>query len=86
MERAVAARADDGSFAIAYTPALREITVDTTQLAGPRIQARWMDPLNGRFTAVAESPLPRRAAQPFQPGTENSQGLTDWVLVLESSP
>jgi len=84
VERALAAVADDGSFAIAYTPSVRDLRLDTTRLAGPRINARWMDPLTGASAAAGGPTLDRSAGQVLRPPGPNSAGLGDWVLVLES--
>ena len=84
---AVAARASDRSFAIAYLPRSREITIDLGQLAGPTVVARWYDPADGRFLPVSGSPFPAiglRALQPERAG--NSSGFDDWVLILQSAP
>jgi hypothetical protein len=84
-DRAVAARAGDGSFAIAYTPSIRTLNVALGQLAGPRINARWFDPTNGTYTTVPGSPFLASGVQSFRPAGNNSTGYSDWVLVLEST-
>jgi Protein of unknown function (DUF4038)/Putative collagen-binding domain of a collagenase len=86
VERALAASAHDGSFAIAYTPALRRLEFNTSALAGPRINAKWIDPLSGTRSSAPGAPFARSARQSLQPPGPNSAGLTDWVLFLESSP
>jgi Protein of unknown function (DUF4038)/Putative collagen-binding domain of a collagenase len=83
-ERAVAARTPDGSIAIIYLPDSREITVDLAELAGPEVAARWYDPADGRFAAVRGSPFEASGQRRFDPGTDNTSGFDDWVLVLES--
>jgi hypothetical protein len=83
-ERAVAARTADGSWAIVYVPASREVTVDLAQLAGPDVAARWYDPAEGRFSVVGGSPFPAAGPRRFNPEPDNSSALDDWVLVLES--
>jgi hypothetical protein len=85
QDRAVAARAADGSFAIAYLPSIRTVTVNLGQLAGPRVNARWYDPANATYTAVTGSPFPASGSQTFRPASNNASGFADWVLVLESS-
>ncbi|HEX6707570.1 MAG TPA: DUF4038 domain-containing protein [Albitalea sp.] len=84
VERALAALAEDRSFAIAYTPSVRALHLDTTRMAGPRISARWMDPQDGSTASVAGPPLPRSPTLVLQPPGTNSAGQGDWVLVLES--
>jgi Protein of unknown function (DUF4038)/Putative collagen-binding domain of a collagenase len=86
-ERAVAARAADGSLALLYLPSAREITIDLGQLAGPSVAADWYDPADGRVSTVSGSPFPAAGSRRFQPSpVENSSGFDDWVLVLESRP
>ncbi len=84
-DRAVAARAADGSFAIAYMPSVRTITVNLSQLTGPRVNARWYDPASGTYAAVTGSPFPASGSQTFRPAGNNAFGFGDWALVLEST-
>lgn len=85
QDRAVAARATDGSFAIAYMPSVRTVTLNLAQLAGPRVNARWYDPASGTYSAVAGSPFLASGSQTFRPAGNNTSGFGDWVLVLEST-
>jgi hypothetical protein len=80
---ASAAWASDGKFAFVYTPALRDLTVDLSRLAGP-VTARWYDPTNGTFSAAAAAPLPNAGSYTFRPTRNNARAKTDWVLVLET--
>ena len=48
--------------------------------------ARWYDPSNGTFTAIAGSPFANTGSRNFTPAGNNHAGDGDWVLVLESSP
>jgi hypothetical protein len=84
--RAVAARASDGSFALAYLPDVRSVTLSLGQLAGPHVTARWFDPANGAYSAIAGSPFTASGSRAFTPTASNSAGDPDWVLVLESVP
>jgi hypothetical protein len=81
---ATAARTDDGSLVIAYTPTLRPLTVDMTRLAGPAI-ARWYDPTDGGFTDVGGAPFPNVGTLTFRPPNANLAGDGDWVLVVETA-
>lgn len=85
-DRAVAARASDRSSAIAYLPSARSVTVNLEQLAGPKVNARWYDPANGAYSAIAGSPFRASGSQAFRPAGNNSSGFSDWVLVLDSTP
>lgn len=84
-DRAVAARAADGSFAVAYTPNVRTLVVALGQLVGPRVNARWFDPTSGSYSAVPGSPFLASGSQAFTPPGNNATGYGDWVLVLEST-
>ena len=82
-----AARADDGSFAMAYVPptgvGVRTLTVDLGRLAGPQATLFWFNPVNattttiGTFTATGKRDV-------TTPG-ENGDGWNDWLLVMQSS-
>jgi hypothetical protein len=86
QDRAVAARAADRSFAIAYMPSVRTVTVNLAQLAGPNVNARWYDPANGTYVSIPGSPFPASGSQTFRPATANASSFGDWALVLESTP
>lgn len=83
-DRAVAARASDGSFAIAYLPSMRTVTIDLTRLNGPRVNARWCDPTNGVCTTAGGSPFSATGSQTFLPLGPNSTNFGDWMLTLDS--
>ena len=83
--RAVAASTADGSLAMVYIPDRREITLDLARLAGPLVEARWYDPADGRFEAVAGSPFSTTGSRRLGAQTDsNSAGFDDSVLILES--
>jgi hypothetical protein len=77
-----AAATPDGTLAMAYLPFARKITVDMSKLSGP-VTARWFDPTNNTFTAIAGSPFANSGSRQFTPPGNNSAGDGDWVLVLE---
>ncbi len=86
-ERALAARAADGSFALIYLPSRRAATVDLGRLAGPEVAARWYDPAGGAFVTVDGAPFAAAGTRRFSPEpSTNSSGFEDWVLLLESRP
>jgi uncharacterized protein DUF4038/collagenase-like protein with putative collagen-binding domain len=88
-DRAVAALATGGSFAVAYVPgpSSRTINIKLSLLSGPNIKAQWCDPTNGNCTPDANSPFGLVANQSFTtPASPNSGGFNDWVLLLESVP
>lgn len=85
-DRAVAARASDGSFAVAYLPGIRNIAIDMSRLAGPRVNAQWVDPRSGARSAAPGSPFPASGTTTLRPDGNNSSGYGDWLLLLESTP
>lgn len=85
LDRAVAAKAANGSYALAYLPSVRTVTANLGQLAGPKVNARWFDPASGAYSAIPGSPFSATGSQTFRPASNNSSNYGDWVLVLESS-
>jgi len=83
-DRAVAARASDGSFAVVYLPSVRAVTFNLAQLTGPNVNARWCDPTNGVCTTASGSPFPAAGSQTLVPPGANNNNYGDWVLMLES--
>ena len=77
------ARAADGSLIMSYLPVNATITVDMTKMRGPA-SARWFDPTNAKYTAIAGSPFPNTEKKTFSAPGNNSAGDPDWVLVLEN--
>lgn len=82
--RAAAAVARDGSYAVVYSPSLRFLSCDLSQLQGQAVSARWYDPTNGTLSPVPGSPFEPRGARVFTPPGPNAGGFEDWVLLLKS--
>ena len=80
---ATTARTADGSLVLSYLPTRRTVTLDMTRLSGPAT-ARWFDPSNGTYIAIAGSPLANTGSRRFTPPGKNHDGDGDWVLVLEA--
>jgi Protein of unknown function (DUF4038)/Putative collagen-binding domain of a collagenase len=79
-----AARANEGSLAVAYVPrSPQTLTVDLTKLSGV-IQARWFDPASGDFLGVSGSPIPAVGSRDFTTPRSKAHRDGDWVLVLEA--
>jgi len=79
-----AARVTDGSLAIAYLPKFNNITVDMSKMAGP-VTAFWYDPSSGHsfwITGPYNGTFLNSGFQNFRPTGNNSDGDSDWVLVL----
>jgi hypothetical protein len=83
---ATTARTGDGSLVMSYIPTARAITVDMTKLSGAAT-ARWFDPTTGAYMAISGSPFANSGTKAFTPPTaQHSDGYSDWVLVLETTP
>ena len=81
-----AALASDGSFAIAYfTTVPSNLTIDLGKLAGPNVLCRWYDPTNGMYREIGTFAASSSIANAFNPLSNNAEGLSDWVLVMEST-
>jgi hypothetical protein len=80
---ATAARTPDGRLAIAYAPTIRPLTIDMTMLSAS-VTARWFDPSDGAYTAIADSPFSNTGSRTFTPPGPNQDRDGDWVLVLEA--
>ena len=48
LDRVTAAATDDGRLAVAYLPAPRSVTIQSSALAGPHVRAEWFEPATGR--------------------------------------
>lgn len=79
---AACGRVADGSLIMIYMPSNRTMTVDMTKLSGTAT-CRWYDPMDGSYTADAASPHTNSGTHDFSRATSNSNGESDWVLVLE---
>jgi hypothetical protein len=81
---ATAARTGDGRTAIVYVPTARTISVNMTQLSGPAT-AWWFDPTAGTYFTVSGSPFANTGTRNFTSPGNNSDGDSDWVLVLQAN-
>lgn len=68
--------AHDGTFAVAYIPAQRDVDLDCSAMHGP-LRAAWFDPRSGRFVGTGLT-LPQGTVQHFHPPS-----VGDWVLLIE---
>ncbi len=82
-----AAHTSDGSLVMAYVPSTgiepRTITVNMAKLSGAA-QARWFNPTDGNYRAIAGSPFANDGSREFTTPGDNGTGTNDWVLVLEA--
>lgn len=82
-----AARTGDGRLVMAYVPSTRTeartLTVDMTRLAGSA-DGKWFNPTDGKYHAIAGSPLGNTGLREFTTPGDNGTATNDWVLVLET--
>jgi len=79
--RVVAARAEDGSFVIAYLPTPRPVKLKLDKLTGKSVKARWYDPRKGACREIGE--YPNTGTREFVP--PSGEAKSDWVLVLNDA-
>lgn len=79
IHRVVAARAEDGSYVIAYSPNGQPVSIHMEKVRGSPVKARWYDPRNGMWKAVGE--YPNYGIHEFVTPSLGEQN--DWVLVLD---
>jgi hypothetical protein len=77
-----AARAEDGTLAVAYLPDGGTIRVALSRLRGS-IEAAWFDPTDGQSRPVQGSPFTNEGSRSLTTPGPNAAGDHDWVLVLE---
>jgi hypothetical protein len=76
-----AARAEDGSFLIAYLPRGSNIGIHMNKIAGKNVKAQWYDPREGTWREIGT--FANTATREFvAPSTGDHN---DWVLVLEDA-
>jgi hypothetical protein len=76
-----AARAEDGSFVIAYLPTGKPVSIKMDRLSGKAVKAQWYDPREGTWRLIGE--YPSTGTRAF---TAPSRGdKDDWVLVLDDA-
>jgi hypothetical protein len=80
--RLVAARAEDRSFAIAYTPVGQPLSIAPNTFNGSQVKAQWYDPRTGIWQAVGQ--YPKESIPEFVPPSRGAKD--DWVLVLDAMP
>lgn len=76
-----AARANDGSYLIAYTPLGRALSVRLDRIRGATARAFWFDPRTGVTTEIGR--FSTSQDQTFDPPGVDGRG-NDWVLVVDS--
>ena len=74
-----AARAEDGSFVVAYLPFGHRVGIHMDKLAASRIKGLWYDPREGTWSVIGE--YTNRGIREFVPPSSGDHN--DWLLVLE---
>ncbi len=75
------ARAEDGSFALAYSPFGNPFSARLDRISGGRVVAHWYDPRTGGWDRIGE--YANTGVQEFTPPSCGEQD--DWVLVLDDA-
>jgi hypothetical protein len=74
----------DGSLAMTYSPTTATLTANMAKFS-KAVSASWYDPTNGTYHPIVGSPFANSGTQNFAtPGT-NSEGSSDWILVLSTA-
>jgi hypothetical protein len=81
QDHAQAARADDGSFLIAYLPQGHPVRVRMDKVSGKQVKARWYDPREGTWRDIGE--YANTGTREFVAPSQGPQ--SDWVLVLDDA-
>jgi hypothetical protein len=76
-----AARAEDGSFLIAYLPQGNPVGIHMNRISGQDVQARWYDPRVGTWRGIGR--FPNTGTHEFAAPSRGDK--SDWVLVLEDA-
>jgi hypothetical protein len=74
-----AARAEDGTFAVIYSPRGEAFTLNKQIFSSPRLKEHWYDPRYGTFAYVHTTY--NASFQTYAPPTSGRGN--DWILVLE---
>jgi hypothetical protein len=80
--RFVAARAEDGSFVIAYSARGQPVSIHMNKLRGSQVKAQWYDPRDGTWKVIGQ--YSNSGVQEFVAPSHGEQD--DWVLVLDAVP
>ncbi|MGZ8982744.1 MAG: apiosidase-like domain-containing protein [Methylotenera sp.] len=78
-----AAAAPDGTLALYYLLYQKPVTLNMKIFSAP-VYASWFDPAGGIEKTIAEAPFTNSGNLEFTPPGKNSDGESDWVLVLQA--
>jgi hypothetical protein len=79
--RFAAARAAEGASGLVYVPVGRQFRVRMSRIEGPKVNAWWYSPRDGKATLVGE--FPNEGEREFLAPAPGEQ--LDWILVLDST-
>ena len=79
---AVAASAD-GTLALYYLLDQNPIVINLQEFSAV-VYASWVDPANGDKKIISDKPYMNQGTFKFSPPSKNSDGDSDWVLLLET--
>ncbi len=74
-----AARAEDGSFLIAYLPQGHPVGIQMAKISGKKVKARWYDPREGTWGEIGE--YANTGTREFVAPSQGAR--SDWLLVLD---
>jgi hypothetical protein len=80
-DRIQAARAQDGSFILAYATLGNKMSINMDKLSGAKVNAWWFNPRDGRFITIGK--FTNTGVQEFIPPSNYDRD--DWVLVLDDA-
>ena len=80
--RLAAARAEDGSFMIAYIARGQPVGIHLNKFNGSSVKTQWYDPRDGTWHAGGQ--YPNISIHEFVPPSRGEHD--DWVLVLDAQP
>ncbi len=83
---ALTALSTDQKLSVTYIPSTgserRALTVRMDRFAGP-VTARWYNPADGRYAAIAEQSVALRDVHDLRTPGDNGTKTNDWLLILE---
>ena len=79
-EHVQAARAEDGSFVLAYLPQGRPVGIRMDKISARSVRASWYDPREGTWREIGE--YSNAGTREFAAPSQGPQ--SDWVLVLDA--
>jgi hypothetical protein len=82
LDKAKAARAADGSYAMVYIPTGKDVNINTALLSGKILKAWWYNPRTGEATVIGD--FRRGKTRSFNPPDEPAEG-NDWILVVDDA-